>query len=153
MTEQWNEYCVRLLQRNIVVDILTWGTVLAFFLGLLILFCAAKPLKRFKAKAKAVLSIVMAAVALLAMIHIIPKTVDLNNRAFVTVEDAVIQRINTHQEPFDSHYINVYSEDHTLLVRLDHSSLIPFDEDPDVVYYGTVIYAKNSKTLLYVDLT
>ncbi len=152
MTEQWNEYCVQLLQRNIVVDILTWGIVLAFFLIVLILFCVMKPLKRFKAKAKVVLSIMMAAFGLLALINIIPKTVDLNNQAFVIVEDAVVERFDTYQKPFDSHYIHVYSAEHRLLVQLDNSPLIPFDENPDAVYRGTVIYAKNSKTLLFADV-
>ncbi len=152
MTEQWNEYCIQLLQRNIVVDIIAWGIVLAFFLILLILFCVIKPLNRFKAKAKVVLSIVMVAIGLLALINIIPKTVDLNNQAFITVEDAIVRRLDTYQKPFDSHYINIYSAEQKFLVRLDHSSLIPFDENPDTVYRGIVIYAKNSKTLLYVDL-
>ena len=151
MSEQWNEYCIQILQRNIVVDIITWGSVLAFLLILLILFCTIKPLKRFKAKATVVLSIIMAAFALLALINIIPKTVDLHNQAFVTVEDAIVRRLDTYQKPFDSHYINIYSAEHEFLVRLDHSSLIPFDENPDTIYRGTVIYAKTSETLLYID--
>lgn len=152
MTPQWITYCVQELQWSIISDVILYALILIVLAGVLPLFRFVKPLKRFWSKAKAVLPLLMIVTLSLALIRIVPKIIDIQTRSFVMVEDATIQRTVTHTTPFHSRYIMISSSDTSDgVVRLNHSSLIPFDEDPDTVYHGTVIYAEKSATLLYVE--
>ncbi len=135
------------LESHMVAVVFVNLLLLAFLALLFLVFSKVKILKRFKAKF--LILVLMAAVTILTAFEIIPMIIDVNQQSILTVENVKYLReySSLYRSGLNNHRIIItFPEGYSIKLKFIEGGE---EKTPYGEYTGTVIYAKNSKQMLY----